>query len=270
MLSDDQDRLAADPDDLLGFGTWNVGTVHGGQGIPVVALMCSLGVDRRLMPGESAEQIAEEVRRRITETGIDCDGIDVAVTVDGDAGFVTDANHPLIDTARSAITAQDRAPSVGGWTAACDGGFISRPRHPGRRPRPRQHQHPGPSARRIGGRRRPAHRRQVYTPHGPAHAGLTRAQPIIARMSSALIVVPNSSPSSTTASNGAFAVLQRHHLQFLDGARRHQPVHVDGARLADRWARSTALRLGGRVPPRIAYEAVVGLGEVEPNPPARG
>ncbi|HMS74252.1 M20 family metallopeptidase [Gordonia sp. (in: high G+C Gram-positive bacteria)] len=127
LLSDDQDRLAADPDDLLGFGTWNVGTVHGGQGISVVAPMCSLGVDRRLMPGESAEQIAEEVRRRITETGIDCDGIDVAVTVTMEMpGFVTDANHPLIDTARSAITAQDRAPSVGGWTAACDGGFISR------------------------------------------------------------------------------------------------------------------------------------------------
>ena len=104
---------------LLGFGTWNVGTVHGGQGISVVAPMCSLGVDRRLMPGESAEQIAEEVRRRITETGIDCDGIDVAVTVTMEMpGFVTDANHPLIDTARSAITAQDRA--------ACDGGFISR------------------------------------------------------------------------------------------------------------------------------------------------
>ncbi len=127
LLSDDQARLSRDRDDLLGFGTWNVGTIQGGQGISVVAPMCSLGVDRRLMPHESAEQIAEAVRRGISAAGIDSDGIGVEVRVTMEMpGFVTDAGHPLIDAACSAIATQGRKPSVGGWTAACDGGFVSR------------------------------------------------------------------------------------------------------------------------------------------------
>ncbi|HQR01118.1 MAG TPA: peptidase dimerization domain-containing protein, partial [Ferruginibacter sp.] len=42
----------------LGSGTWNVGTIAGGQGISVVAPMASLGIDRRLMPDEDAHDIA--------------------------------------------------------------------------------------------------------------------------------------------------------------------------------------------------------------------
>ena len=127
LISDDQARLAATGDDLLGFGTWNVGTIEGGQGISVVAPMCSLGVDRRLMPDESAEDIAETIRRRISAAGIDSDGIGVTVQVTMEMpGFVTDEAHPLVDAARSALSDRGLAPSVGGWTAACDGGFVSR------------------------------------------------------------------------------------------------------------------------------------------------
>ena len=121
VIGADQERLAADPDPLLGFGTWNVGTIEGGQGISVVAPSCSLGVDRRLMPGEDVEQIGRDLHSAIRAAGIESDGVTVTVTPTMFLpGFATDADHPLVTAAAEASEG-----AVGGWTAACDGGFIS-------------------------------------------------------------------------------------------------------------------------------------------------
>ena len=122
VIRADQARLAASPDALLGFGTWNVGTIEGGQGISVVAPSCSLGVDRRLMPGEDVHEIGERLLADIHAAGIVVDGIDVNVTPTMFLpGFATDADHRLVSAAsRAALDAP-----VGGWTAACDGGFVS-------------------------------------------------------------------------------------------------------------------------------------------------
>lgn len=127
LIGDDQSRLAQTVDDLLGHGTWNVGTIAGGQGISVVAPTCSLGVDRRLMPDESAEAIAARLRTEISDAGIDTDGIDVDVTVTMEMpGFATEPTHPIVTAAAGAVRTTGRSASVGGWTAACDGGFVSR------------------------------------------------------------------------------------------------------------------------------------------------
>ncbi|MCF8607415.1 M20 family metallopeptidase [Gordonia sp. HY442] len=122
VIRADQVRLAAAPDPLLGFGTWNVGTIQGGQGISVVAPSCSLGVDRRLMPGEDVHEIRDRLLADIDAAGIVVDGIDVRVTPTMFLpGFATEVDHPLVSAASKAAL---DAP-VGGWTAACDGGFIS-------------------------------------------------------------------------------------------------------------------------------------------------
>lgn len=127
LIGDDQAAMAADPHPLLGFGTWNVGVIDGGQGISVVAPNCSLGVDRRLMPGESIATIAADLAAAISEAGIDDDGITVALTPTMEMpGFETPADAPLVRAAVEAVTAAGAPTSVGGWTAACDGGFISR------------------------------------------------------------------------------------------------------------------------------------------------
>ncbi len=121
VIRADQKRLAADPDPLLGFGTWNVGTIEGGQGISVVAPSCSLGVDRRLMPGEDVQRIADGLHAEIRAAGIESDGVTVTVTPTMFLpGFATDADHPLVN-----VSAEASGGSVGGWTAACDGGFVS-------------------------------------------------------------------------------------------------------------------------------------------------
>ncbi len=127
LIGRDQEAMAADPDPLLGFGTWNVGVIDGGQGISVVAPNCYLGVDRRLMPGERIAEIADRLAAQITAAGIDGDGITVTLTPTMEMpGFATDADAPLVRAAARAVTEAGAPTSIGGWTAACDGGFISR------------------------------------------------------------------------------------------------------------------------------------------------
>lgn len=128
LIRADQDELHRSPDPLLGSGTWNVGTIEGGQGISVVAPTCSLGVDRRLMPEEDAGAVADRLRAAVIEAGIDTDGIDVDVRVTMEMpGFATPATDPLVIGAAEALTAAAGiTPVIGGWSAACDGGFVSR------------------------------------------------------------------------------------------------------------------------------------------------
>ncbi|EGD54476.1 M20 family metallopeptidase [Gordonia neofelifaecis] len=126
VIGADQRRMAADPDPLLGFGTWNVGTIQGGQGISVVAPSCSMGVDRRLMPGEDVHEIGRRLSDEIRSAGIDSDGITVSVTPTMFLpGFATPEDHPLVTATAQAVVDSGAPTSVGGWTAACDGGWTS-------------------------------------------------------------------------------------------------------------------------------------------------
>ncbi|WGW14132.1 M20 family metallopeptidase [Saxibacter everestensis] len=124
----DHESRRAGADALLGAGTWNVGQISGGIGTSVVAAECRISIDRRLMPDEDAQTVAADLISQIHAEGIDTDGIEVRVDVTMEMpGFRTDADHPLV---RSAVTALADvgagASEVGGWTAACDGGFIAR------------------------------------------------------------------------------------------------------------------------------------------------
>ncbi|MBM7365323.1 M20 family metallopeptidase [Gordonia hydrophobica] len=126
VIGDDQRRMAADPDPLLGYGTWNVGTIEGGQGISVVAPTCTMGVDRRLMPGEDVAEIGEALAAEVRAAGIDGDGIAVSVTPTMYLpGFATAEDHPLVAASAQAIRDAGAATTVGGWSAACDGGWTS-------------------------------------------------------------------------------------------------------------------------------------------------
>ncbi|WP_026917543.1 M20 family metallopeptidase [Gordonia shandongensis] len=126
LIGDDQRRMAADPDPLLGFGTWNVGTISGGQGISVVAPTCAMGVDRRLMPGEDVDEIGRRLAADIRAAGIDTGGVGVSVTPTMYLpGFKTPEDHPLVAATAQAVRDAGGATSVGGWTAACDGGWTA-------------------------------------------------------------------------------------------------------------------------------------------------
>lgn len=127
IIRADHDAMQTDLDPLLGAGTWNVGTIAGGQGISAVAPNCAIGIDRRLMPDEDAEAIAENLRAEVRRRGIDTDGIevDIAVTMSM-PGFRTSPDNQFVRAAVDAVTSVGATTSIGGWTAACDGGFVSR------------------------------------------------------------------------------------------------------------------------------------------------
>ncbi|MGY4719682.1 M20 family metallopeptidase [Naumannella huperziae] len=118
LVAEDQRRLAASPDPLLGHGTWSSGMISGGRGVSIVAPDCLLQLDRRLMPDEDAGVLAAELADRIDAAGITGDGIGVEVVVAMEMpGFRTAADHPLVRLAGG---------TPGAWSAACDGGFVAR------------------------------------------------------------------------------------------------------------------------------------------------
>ncbi|WP_235861358.1 M20 family metallopeptidase [Tersicoccus phoenicis] len=127
LVRGDHDRMQHDLDPLLGAGTWNVGRIEGGRGTSVVAPSCRLWLDRRLMPDEDPQRIAADLVEAAEVAGITGDGIHLMVEVTmAMPGFRTDPAHPLAAAVHDAVDAVDGPASIGGWTAACDGGFIAR------------------------------------------------------------------------------------------------------------------------------------------------
>jgi succinyl-diaminopimelate desuccinylase len=127
LIRADHESLSSRPDPLLGSGTWNIGTITGGTGTSIVAAECTVMIDRRLMPDEDASRVAEDLRARITELGLEAEGFTVELTVEMEMpGFRTEAGHPLVAGAVDAITDAGGRTEISGWSAACDGGFIAR------------------------------------------------------------------------------------------------------------------------------------------------
>ncbi|MFI7483158.1 M20 family metallopeptidase [Kocuria sp. M1R5S2] len=126
LVRADHARRQQDLDPLLGAGTWNVGRIEGGRTASMVAPSCRVWLDRRLMPGEDAHQLAEQLLADVDAAGITGDGISVGVEVTmAMPGFRTDVGHPLVTAVHGAVAGLGGPASVGGWTAACDGGFIA-------------------------------------------------------------------------------------------------------------------------------------------------
>lgn len=113
---------------LVGSPTWSVGQIQGGTGTSTVPAECRVVADRRLLPDESIGTVLVAVRRRLASLGLDERGlrIDVRDTMDM-PGFETPSDHPFVVTTDRALAAAG-GPGMpfGGWTAACDGGFVSR------------------------------------------------------------------------------------------------------------------------------------------------
>ena len=66
-FEEDHRRLAEKPHPLLGPATCNVGVIHGGVQVNFVPDSCVIEVDRRLLPGETAEAVLEGYQRMLAE-----------------------------------------------------------------------------------------------------------------------------------------------------------------------------------------------------------
>jgi acetylornithine deacetylase/succinyl-diaminopimelate desuccinylase-like protein len=113
---------------LLGPATFNVGQIHGGTGGSVVPADCSVVIDRRLLPGESAIAVLDDLRRRVEALRPADRGLTVEVSMSMEMpAFETPVESPLVRTAAAAVSdAGGPTREPGGWTAACDGGFVAR------------------------------------------------------------------------------------------------------------------------------------------------
>ena len=128
LILADHARLQGNPDDLLGAGSWNVGRIEGGDGTSMVAADCRVWLDRRLMPNEDPHEIVRDLAAAVTAAGIDSEGISVTFEVTMEMpGFRTSAKEPIVahTVAATALAGGGTSP-IGGWSAACDGGFIDR------------------------------------------------------------------------------------------------------------------------------------------------
>ncbi len=121
-------ELAADAHPLVGPATWSVGQVRGGTGTSIVAAECVISADRRLLPAEHAADVLDAVRDRLGGLHLEDRGlsIDVRMTMDM-PGFETPSDHTFVQmTDRALLKAGGPGLPLGGWTAACDGGFLAR------------------------------------------------------------------------------------------------------------------------------------------------
>ena len=121
-------ELADHPQPLLGPATWSVGQIQGGSGASVVPAECVLVADRRLLPGESAAAVLDDLRSRVDGLRLADRGLTVEVSMPMEMpAFETPADSPLARTAGAAV-ADAGGPTLapGGWAAACDGGFVAR------------------------------------------------------------------------------------------------------------------------------------------------
>jgi acetylornithine deacetylase len=65
------DLLAEKPDPILGPATVNIGRIFGGEAVNIVAGQCSIEIDRRLMPGQTYEQVRDEISQLFVKLDVD-------------------------------------------------------------------------------------------------------------------------------------------------------------------------------------------------------
>jgi acetylornithine deacetylase len=113
---------------LLGPATWSVGQINGGNSGSVVPAECAVVADRRILPGESAPTVLDDLRARIGALSLADRGLTVEVSMPMEMpAFETASESPLARAVGAAV-ADAGGPTLppGGWTAACDGGFVAR------------------------------------------------------------------------------------------------------------------------------------------------
>ena len=107
--------------ETLGQPTVSVGTIRGGTGTNVVPDFCEIQVDRRLMPGETAEHVLADLRTRLASIP---GGVEIGLLKEG-LPFHTDASAPLVRRFASALEAAGVEPAREGAAWCSDAGVLA-------------------------------------------------------------------------------------------------------------------------------------------------
>lgn len=109
---------------LLGKPTANVGTIEGGSTFNTVAERCVIGLDRRVLPGATAESTAASIRAMIEGAGVDNLVYDFEVDTFGEASELA-AEDPWVKQVGDAVARSiGRQPDLIGMTFTTDARFV--------------------------------------------------------------------------------------------------------------------------------------------------
>ena len=131
VLVTDLDELARDiggqTDPLLGHASLVVTRIEGGEADNVVPETCTVGVDRRLLPGETVAEATDQIERIARGMKDRFPGIDLDVVATHSLNAAqTDPEHGIVDHAvrcRQDVTGESSPPV--GFPACCDMVYLS-------------------------------------------------------------------------------------------------------------------------------------------------
>lgn len=116
----------AEPHPLLGRGSFHVGTVAGGTAWSVYPDRCSVGLERRTLPGEPLDGFLTEVEGALERARRRIPGLEASVRLDlvrppSDVS----PSHPLVQGILGAVEAEGVQPRVEGMTAWVDAAYLN-------------------------------------------------------------------------------------------------------------------------------------------------
>ena len=110
---------------VFGPSSLTVGTMHGGTRPYVVPDRCEIEVDRRLNPGESAEDVVKELQDAIARVKESLPWLEAEIIAGPDyIPFEIPADHPLVHSMQKAMAANGVPARISSWRAASDAGFL--------------------------------------------------------------------------------------------------------------------------------------------------
>jgi acetylornithine deacetylase/succinyl-diaminopimelate desuccinylase family protein len=110
---------------LFGPPNLTVGTIHGGTRPYVVPDRCEVEVDRRVNPGETREQVVEELQAAIDRTRARLPWLEVDMEAGPDyLAFEIPEEHELVEAMTGAMAAAGVSRRISAWRAASDAGFL--------------------------------------------------------------------------------------------------------------------------------------------------
>ena len=109
---------------LLGRPTANVGTIQGGSALNTVAETCVVGVDRRVLPGASAESTRAELEARIEGAGVPDLRYRIELENFGEASEMSPGDPWVKQVGDAIARATGRSPGIIGMTFTTDARFV--------------------------------------------------------------------------------------------------------------------------------------------------
>ena len=126
-IEEENRRLASVPHPLLGPATGSIGLIQGGVQVNIVPDSCSIEIDRRLLPGETVENVLDTYRQLLARLKLEIPQFDAVMEPPMliDEPLDTSANSPVAILAAQVLNEMGLGSSFGGVPFCSDAGKLS-------------------------------------------------------------------------------------------------------------------------------------------------